>query len=250
MSTAPSCAGCGADGDRGSWSGWLLRDALVDLVLGGRCAGCGRPGVSPCPECGRALAVNAPYRAWPEPVPVWLRPTTATTEYAGVVRSLILAHKEYGRYSLARPLGEALAVAIQGALDPGRAAWLCPVPSSPSTVRQRGHDPLGRMTGVAIRHLRKRGYDVRRADALAVVRRPEDQAGLSAEQRAANLAGAFAARSRWAERLTDQPVILVDDVLTTGSTLAEGCRALASRGIPVLGCAVLAATRRRAASGS
>jgi predicted amidophosphoribosyltransferase len=228
----------------------LLRDALIDLVLGGRCAGCGRPGVSLCPDCGRALAVSTPYRAWPEPAPELLRPTTATAEYAGVVRSLILAHKEHGRYSLARPLGEALAVAVQAALDPGRAAWLCPVPSSPATVRQRGHDPLRRMTAAAVRHLRKRGYDVRVADALAVVRRPVDQAGLSAERRAANLDGAFGARSRWAERLTDQPVIVVDDVLTTGSTLAEACRALSSRGIPVLGCAVLAATRRRVASGS
>jgi predicted amidophosphoribosyltransferase len=181
---------------------------------------------------------------------MWLRPTTATAEYADVVRSLILAHKEHSRYSLARPLGEALALSIQATLGPGRAAWLCPIPSSPATVRQRGHDPLRRMTTVAVRRLRRAGYDIRRADALAVVRRPEDQAGLSAGQRAANLDGAFAARSRWAERLTDQPVIVVDDVLTTGSTLAEACRALASRGIPVLGCAVLAATRRRAASGS
>jgi predicted amidophosphoribosyltransferase len=88
------------------------------------------------------------------------------------------------------------------------------------------------------------------ADALAVVRRPMDQAGLSAEERAANLAGAFGARSRWAERLTDQPVLLVDDVLTTGSTLAEAARALSLRGIQVLGCAVVAATPRWTASGS
>jgi predicted amidophosphoribosyltransferase len=236
--------------DRGSWSGWLLRDALVDLVLGGRCAGCDRPGVALCPDCRRELAVSTAYRAWPEPVPVGLRVTTATAEYGGVVRSLILAHKEHARYALARPLGEALAVAIQATLGPGRAAWLCPVPSSRSTVRQRGHDPLRRVTAAAARHLRRGGYDVRVADALAVVRRPQDQAGLSAQQRAANLAGAFAARSRWAERLTDQPVIVVDDVLTTGSTLAEACRALASRGIPVLGCAVVAATRRRVVSGS
>ncbi|NEA30938.1 ComF family protein [Streptomyces sp. SID13031] len=183
-------------------------------------------------------------------MPSWLRPTTAVAEYGGVVRSMILAHKEHARYGLARPLGESLAVAIQGTLGSGRAAWLCPVPSAPSTVRQRGHDPLRRITAAAARSLRRDGYDVRTADALTAVRRPQDQAGLSAERRAANLAGAFSARSRWAERLTDQPVIVVDDVLTTGSTVAEACRALAVRGIPVLGCAVLAATRRRAPSGS
>ncbi len=229
-------------------SGWLLRDALVDLVLGGQCAGCDRPGVALCPDCRAALAAGTAYRAWPEPVPAGLRATTAAAEYGGVVRSVILAHKEHARYGLAGPLGEVLAVSVEAALERRRAAWLCPVPSSRSTVRERGHDPLRRLTAVAVRRLRRNGYDVRLADALAVVRRPEDQSGLSAQQRAANLAGAFAARSRWAERLTDQPVIVVDDVLTTGSTLAEACRALASRGIPVLGCAVLAATRRRAAA--
>jgi len=183
-------------------------------------------------------------------VPAGLRATMATAEYGGVARSVILAHKEQARYALARPLGEALAMAVQATLGPARAAWLCPVPSSRSTVRRRGHDPLRRLTTAAARELRRSGYDVRVADALAVVRRPQDQAGLSAQDRAANLAGAFAARSRWAERLTAQPVVVVDDVLTTGSTLAEACRALSSQGIPVLGCAVVAATRRRVLPGS
>jgi len=39
-------------------------------------------------------------------------------------------------------------------------------------------------------------------------------------------------------------------VITTGSTLTEACRALESRGIRVLGCALLAATARRRTSGS
>jgi predicted amidophosphoribosyltransferase len=206
--------------------------------------------VALCPDCRAALAGSTPYRAWPEPVPVGLRATTATAEYGGVARSVILAHKEQARYALARPLGEALAMAVQTTLGPARAAWLCPVPSSRATVRRRGHDPLRRLTVVAASRLRRSGYDVRVADALSVVRRPLDQSGLSAEDRAANLAGAFAARSRWAERLTGQPVLVVDDVLTTGSTLAEACRALSSQGIPVLGCAVVAATRRRVGSGS
>ena len=191
-----------------------------------------------------------PFRAWPEPRPAGLPPPTASAPYGDELRKLIVAHKEEARYALARPLGAVLAAAVRAALGDRRAVWLCPVPSARSTVRQRGHDPLGRITRAAARVLRRQGIDARPVAALRVVRRPDDQAGLSAERRTANLAGAFAARSRWAERLTDQPVLVVDDVITTGSTLAEAGRALESGGIPVLGCAVLAATRRQKPSGS
>jgi predicted amidophosphoribosyltransferase len=223
----------------------LLVAAFADLVLGGVCAGCERPGASVCAECRAVLRTAVPFRAWPDPAPSALRPPTATTSYAGQVRKLIVAHKEQGRYPLAGPLGEALAAAVRTGLGVGRAAWLCPVPSTRARVRARGHDPLGRLTVACARHLRRAGYDARVADALTVVRRPADQAGLSAQQRAANLEGAFAVRSRWAEKLTGQPVVVVDDVLTTGATLAEACRALAAGGTPALGCAVVAATRLR-----
>ncbi|MGW1343119.1 ComF family protein [Kribbella sp. NPDC002412] len=227
-----------------------VRDAFVDLVLGGRCAGCDRPGVTLCGRCWELLNSVTPFRAWPDPPPPGLPPPTASAPYADEVRRLIIAHKEEARYQLARPLGAVLAAAVRVALGERRAVWLCPVPSAGSTVRQRGHDPLRRITRAAARSLRRQGIDARPAAALTVVRRPDDQAGLSAERRTANLDGAFAARSRWAETLTDQPVLLVDDVITTGSTLAEAGRALESTGIPVLGCAVLAATRRRRPSGS
>jgi predicted amidophosphoribosyltransferase len=194
--------------------------------------------------------VLTPFRAWPDPRPPGLPPPTASAPYADVLRRLVIAHKENARYALARPLGGVLATAVLGALGERKAAWLCPVPSAPATVRQRGHDPLRRITKAAIRSLRRQGIDARIADALRVVRRPDDQAGLSAQCRTANLYGAFGLRSRWAETLTAQPVLLVDDVITTGSTLAEACRALETGGIAVHGCAVLAATRRHSASGS
>jgi predicted amidophosphoribosyltransferase len=226
-----------------------VRDAFVDLVLGSVCAGCGEPGPAVCSDCRDGLRNAIPVEAWPDPVPIGLPRPMAATQYGGVVRKLILAHKEEAQYALARPLGELLALAVRSAMT-GRAAWIAPVPSAAGTVRRRGHDPLRRVARLAVKELRGQGYDVRLADALVVVRRPADQAGLTAGERAANLAGAFGVRSRWAERLTDQPILLVDDVLTTGSTLAEAARALAEHRIPVPGCAVVAATGRTAASGS
>jgi predicted amidophosphoribosyltransferase len=222
----------------------------VDLVLGGSCAGCERPGVTLCQDCKADLAALTPFTAVPTPEPAGFPRATACSPYEGTLRRLILEHKEHARYSLAKPLGRTLATAVGLAIEPGRAAWICPIPSARATVRARGHEPLRRIAIVAARHLRENGYDVRLADALRLLRRPADQAGLSARERIANLDGVFGVRSRWAEPLTDQPVLLVDDVLTTGSTLTQAARALETTGIAVLGSAVLAATRRHGTPGS
>ncbi len=117
---------------------------------------------------------------------------------------------------------------------------LVPVPSSRRAVRERGHDHARRLAAVAARTAGLRSRPL-----LVQARRTADQAGLDALQRAANLHGALRARGR----LDGLPVLLVDDVVTTGVTLAEAARALRAAGADVRGCAVVAATVRRALPG-
>lgn len=186
-----------------------------------------------------------------------MRPAAAG-EYAGNLRTLLIEHKEHTRLALAGPLGRLLALAV---LDAHRAATtghpaaarldtvldLVPVPSHPAVVRSRGHDPVRRMSRVAAGHLRGAGHRVRVVPLLRVLARPEDQAGLGAAARAANVSGRFAARLRPRARA---PVVLVDDVITTGATLREAQRALEAAGIHPVGAATVAATRRRDAPAS
>jgi len=80
---------------------------------------------------------------------------------------------------------------------------------------------------------------------LRVRRRVADQSGLGATERRANVAGALGLRPGAAARLGG-PVILVDDIVTTGSTLAEAARALRASRARVVGAAVICATNRRA----
>jgi len=163
----------------------------------------------------------------------------AFSPYGGVVKRLLLQHKEHGRLALTPELGAALAAAVR-VLGEGP-VLLCPVPSAPSAVRARGHDHAWRLAATAARVLRSGGRPATAARLLVPARRTLDQAGLSTAQRAANLRGALAAR---APRGGAGCVVLVDDVVTTGATLVEAARALRAAGHEVRGAAVVAATQR------
>ena len=116
---------------------------------------------------------------------------------------------------------------------------LVPVPSTAATVRERGYDATLAMARRAARILRP-ALAVRTQRLLRQARPVRDQVGLGAEERAANLRGAFRAVGASA----GTAVILVDDVVTTGSSLTEAARALRYGGYRVLGAATVAATQR------
>lgn len=225
-----------------------MLDAWLDLVLGSRCSACEAPGRALCAGCTRLLPVTA-APAWPTPTPPGLVRPWSAGEYAEPLRSLVVDHKDHGRLALARPLGRLLAVAAEAAwsAEDRSAATarlrLVPVPSHPSVVRRRGQDPLLRIARHAAAQLRRRGIGASVLPALSVTHRPGDQAGLSAEQRAGNVAGRF--RARRCADTAGPPVLLVDDVITTGATLREAQRALEDAGVVPFAAATVAATRRR-----
>ncbi len=224
-----------------------MLDAWLDLVHGGRCVGCGRPGRSLCRGCADDLPVTA-QPVTPDPCPVGLVPCFAAGEYAGPLRSALLAHKEHAVHALAGPLGLVLAASVERTRPAGLTV-LVPVPSRPEVVRRRGHDPLWRVTRHAARALRRSGRPVQVSRLLRSRVPVLDQAGLDAARRAANLAGSMVVRApaRAALVRAAVPVSLVvcDDVLTTGATAREAQRALEDGGVAVRAVATLAATRRR-----
>lgn len=231
-----------------------MLDSWLDLIHGGGCVGCPTPGRPLCRQCASRLPMNSrPVR--PTPCPDGLAPCFAAGEYADLLRAMILAHKEHGVFALAAPLGRVLAAAMAPVIGTAPAV-LVPVPSRPAVVRARGHDPMLRITRAAARALRHEGADVgvhRLLEVRAVV---QDQAGLDAAGRAANLSGSLATRARVRARLartgTPVTVVVCDDVLTTGATAREAQRALEDAGITASAIATVAATRKRlpAPSGS
>lgn len=234
--------------------------SLLDLVIPGGCAGCGAverlwPGV--CGSCADAVTRLRPGPTRPDPAPPGLPPCAALGEYQGVLRELVLAYKDRGRYRLSRPLGRLLAQVV-ATLTAGPVA-LVPVPDSPAAARARHGDHMWRLARPAAAALRQAGTEVALCRVLRAGPRP-DSAGRGAAARAAHAAAALRVRStraaglrRW-QRRTGGSVIVLDDVVTTGSTIAAAAHRLAEAGVAVSGAAVLAATARtghgRAGGGS
>jgi len=229
-----------------------LLAALADLVLPASCAACGVTGakltVEVCSRCVSAVEALRPHPARPTPAPAGLPPVHALGEYEGELRELILEFKERGRHRLARPLGALLAQVVMAAV-PGRGPVLVLyVPDTPGAARQRHGDHMRRLAVAAVRRLNLVGREALVAEAL-LARPKADSVELGIAERAEAARDAFAVNrsglrlARW--RSTHRAVVLLDDIVTTGATLAAAAELLAEAELEVLTCAVLAATRRR-----
>jgi predicted amidophosphoribosyltransferase len=257
--------------------------ALLSLVVPDECAVCGEPDQVLCPLCARALrsSTGSPSRseqhapALVEHDGTVLVAAVAGGAYRGELAQALLAYKRQGaavlRSELASALGRALRAAIAHSAIRGTEVWLVPVPTSTAAYVRRGFDPLGDLLARLKRHgllppgtrivrvlarRRRRPAEILRAT-VAAIQGGGGQKGLGRGERRARLAGSLTARgsvSVWrggrSGRLPGRPVIIVDDVLTTGSTVREAARALESAGAIVLGAAVIAAVRRAGAHAS
>jgi predicted amidophosphoribosyltransferase len=204
----------------------------AELLLGSSCPGCGAPGLLVCPRCREEVASDVQV-VRREPA-LNLPPAVSAGIYRGPLAGLVVAHKDDGSWHLSGLLGKMLAAAVDELVPPA-GAILVPVPSDHSAVRARGYDHAHALAVAAARCL---GLPSRRL--LKRVRRVDDQVGQSRGARFGAQHGTMQARTGQAS------VIVVDDVLTTGATASEACRALRAGGHQVHGLATVCQTLRHA----
>lgn len=219
---------------------WI--DVAAALLLGSSCAGCGVPGRPWCRGCRLELeAAVAPRLLAGDP------PTVAVAEYAGCLPAAVVGFKDRGIGALAGQLADMVALGVlelaevladvgaevvEEGVANGRTGLLVPAPSAPAAVRRRGLDHTWE---IALRAGATLEVPARRL--LASTRR-RDQAGLTPDQRRRNVAGRMRVRGPGTDR-----VVVIDDVCTSGATLAECDRALREGGYEVVGHVVVAAVR-------
>ena len=213
----------------------------LDLALPASCAGCRREGPALCRECVTALdaRLDAPPGV-PLGLPAEIPPPLLQLEwcapFTGVTRRALHALKYDGERRLARPLGAAVARRWGRAGVAGEA--LVPVPASPDRVRERGYDQARLLAEEAARRLRLPVLPI-----VERTRRTTAQFDLDRAGRAANLGGAFAVAAQRRGAVAGGWLVLVDDVVTTGATLAACAQALLDAGALAVSAVTVARER-------
>lgn len=199
---------------------------LVELVLPPVCAGCGVAGAWLCPKCAEyeppiqaTLACRRCGRPLDTPRDTCQRCDSwagsiagarSAYRFDGAVREMIHQLKYDGQHARSAWCGAAIGDVVAAA------NWhvdvVVPVPLHRSKERARGFNQAR-----LIAHVFGSRSGLKVDDVLIRTRRTRSQTALDAEQRRHNVRGAFVAR----RRLDGQVVLLVDDVMTTGSTMVE-----------------------------
>lgn len=213
---------CGA---RPRWA-----EALIDLFFPPKCAFCGRVGVhgvcaaceAALPRTEKALREGAPFGRCAVPL-----------RYEGAVREAILRFKFRGGQGAAEGFGAILASCVAEELS-GEFDLVTWAPVSRKRLRRRGYDQSYLLAREAARL-----WDTEPVPALEKTRDNPPQSGLGAEARRGNVLGVYRAVN--VGRFRGKRVLLVDDILTTGSTLGECVRVLRDAGAQSVVCACLAA---------
>ncbi|MDJ0628467.1 MAG: double zinc ribbon domain-containing protein [Rhodobacter sp.] len=222
----PQCIGCGdLVEEEFSLCGTCWRQ--TPFITGLICDACGVPlpgEATAAPEhCDDCLSIARP----------WQRGRAALI-YRDNGRRLVLALKHGDRLDLIRPMARWLTAVARPLLAPETV--LVPVPVHYLRLVRRRYN----QAAVLAQEIGRRSGNVTIPDLLVRTRRTKPQDGMSRGDRFANQSGAIAPGRSAAARLAGRPVMLVDDVMTSGATLAAAAEAAHAAGASQICVAVLA----------
>lgn len=215
-----------------------LKD-LLNLFLESNCPLCQRPTSQEfCQDCTKQMQScqlhHSPWREGRLPVFAW-------GMYSGTLKQAIAALKYQNQPQLARPLGDWLAQSWLNSQLASQSLIVVPIPLHSNRQKQRGYNQAALLaqsfcdsTGLPLQ-----------PSGLERIRETEAQFGLSVLERERNLATAFRLGSGFRRHHPDKPVLLLDDIFTTGATAYSAAQTLQKLSIPVYGLVTIAITQKK-----
>jgi ComF family protein len=188
---------------------------LSQLIFPQRCIGCMQLGPTICSQCRLSWHPHI-YRTHVDSLLV-----TSSILYSPIAARILVAAKESNQRSADILIIDAIRHILENYKGDTANLTFIPMPSSKNAMRKRGRNFMEFVC---------EELDISYSNILFHQRRVQDQSGLNAQERRLNLVGAFALEK--SVRIYGD-IVLIDDVVTTGSTLREARRALSAGGLQV-----------------
>ena len=201
--------------------------SVIDFIFPPACPVCGGAFNARdiiCPDCIDAITECSNSYIPPERNLTHVDNISILLPYDSICRTLIHALKYHGMKSTGQVLGKLMAKKTMKDCSPAENSCIVPVPLHPSKLKERGYNQSERLAeGFAS----FTGFEVC-DNLLSRTKHTGTQTALDHEQRALNVRNAF--RYSGEKSLSGRPVIIIDDVMTTGSTISECAKALRDGG--------------------
>ena len=205
--------------------------SLSELIFPSRCIGCLQLGISICSICRKSWHPHIYRRelfVLGESYPV-----ISSIKYSQIASRVLLSAKEANIIAADESLISAITNSLRFFIKNFGPGTLVPIPSRKSATRKRGRNFMLEITDSVAERESHRTIEI-----LHHLRVVNDQSQLNSQQRISNISGALSASIKSTPSKhpgNTGPVIIVDDLITTGATLVEAIRALRTAGYAVIG---------------
>lgn len=208
---------------------------LLSLIFQETCPLCDQTAATVfCPDCQqRVQACQRSHPPEPQKLLAW-------GTYREGLREAIAALKFKNNPQLARPLGHWLAAAWLAQAPPQLRPLVVPLPMHAAKRHERGFDHAELLA----RHFCHYAHLPLAARGLERNRATQAMFQLNAQERQRNIAGAFTLGPDFRRRLPKRPILLLDDIYTTGATVKAAAQVLRRAELTLAGVVVLAVPRR------
>ena len=208
---------------------------LTELIFPSRCIGCFQLGISICSVCRSSWHPHIYLRELTVLGSIY--PVVSAVQYSPIASRVLLSAKESNIAAADILLTDAISHSLRYFAKRFGGDTLISIPSRRSASRKRGRNFLCEITE-EVAKISSMKIEVSKIQLLTHSRSVKDQSALNSRQRFANLSGALgvpnkAISNKGAGNIGS--LIIVDDLITTGATLAEAIRALRTAGFEVKG---------------